>query len=151
MIKGTKIKGSDETPNFIVIDDKFYKVHPELVSFEFEMNVSDVIRCIGYSEHRRMLIIVYTDGRAALYDNISKTCWQERHNYERLTMFYTVEMMARQYAMVDWTIKYASPYEVMEYLDDLEYYRAITCGLWATDQRDKIIDPDGVLFQIQYP
>ena len=33
---------------------------------------------------------------------------------------------------------------------NLNHHKAVTCGLWATDQPDKVIDNEKLLFQISY-
>jgi len=38
---------------------------------------------------------------------------------------------------------------VVDTLEHLQHYRDSTIGLWATDRPDKIIDPEGVLFQLK--
>lgn len=34
--------------------------------------------------------------------------------------------------------------------ENLDHHMSITCGLWATDQPDKVQDPENLLFQITF-
>ncbi len=150
MIEGLKIRGSDNGLNLIIIDGLFHKVTPELVSFEMILTKSDIpnIYCIGYSKHFKKLFIQFRNDKRYIYENVSVDRWQLRHNYEKINQYYATEIKGISFFETDECVKPLTNEYVLDAYNKLEYHKVITEGLWATDRPDKIIDPDGLLFQI---
>lgn len=147
-MQGKKVRGADDTPNFIIINDKFHKVHPELVSYEMIAHPSDNISFIGYSKSLKCLYVMMANDKSYLYRAVPYEVWQRRYKYDSVKVYYNDVIKGVPFIEVDWTVKEVSPHEVMRYIEEVEYSWTITRGLWATDQPDKIIDPEGLLFQI---
>lgn len=40
--------------------------------------------------------------------------------------------------------------QFVNHYENLNHFRVTTCGLWATDQPDKVQDPEKLLFQIEF-
>lgn len=153
-MEGKKVRGSDSQPNFVLIDSQFYKVTPDLVSFEFILNDKAEnhhlgVLLIGYSRHTSEVYVKLRGGDKRLYGPVNIEGWQLRYEAKSLQdYFINLHKLSPGVATNEDIYAVANEY-VLDHLLKLEHYKARTLGLWATDQPDKVIDPDGVLFQIQ--
>lgn len=150
MVKGIKLRGSDSGLNLILIDSIFHRVSPDLVSFEMVLTKADIpnIYCIGYSKPLQQLFVQFRNGRRYIYFDVPVEKWQIRHNYEKINKFYADEIKGIGFHEVEDHVSPVTNEYVLDAYNNLEYYKVITEGLWATDQPGKVIDPDGLLFQI---
>ena len=78
MRNGTKIKGSNEGPNFILIESKFHLVSPDLVSFSILKTDDSIVNIeyIGYSKPLSMVFIQMRNGGRYFYRDVPKSKWQ---------------------------------------------------------------------------
>lgn len=152
MIKGIKLRGSDNSLNLILIDSIFHKVTPELVSFEMLLAKQDIpnIYCIGYSKPLKKLFIQLRNDIRAVYENVSVERWQLRHNYAKLNEYYSKEIKGTGFFQTEEYVKPLSNEYVLDAYNKLDYWKTITEGLWVTDQPDKVIDPDNLLRQLHF-
>lgn len=148
MIEGVKVRGSDSEPNFVIIDSIFYKVSPELVSFEFKICDTQNINIVGYSKYLKLFFVLFNNGKRYIYEDVTLNEWQSRLNYNGINDFYRNAIQGKSfYETTEWVVK-TTPEYVLDAYSKLEYYKTITHGLWATDSSELVIDPENVLFQI---
>lgn len=150
-MEGQKTRGSDKGPNFILVNGTFYNVTPDLVSFEMQ-DVSKQDSCllfIGWSKHLNTVFAKLKNGMRVIHKNVDSEIWQSRINYRSLQLYYS-DLCT--FALPEDTSEdlhaVANQYVLDHYLK-LEYQCTIVQGLWATEYPEKVIDPEGVLFQIQ--
>jgi len=151
MINGEKIRGSDVGLNLILINSIFHKVTPHLVSFEMVLTGDSVpnIYCIGYSKHNKQLYIHFRNDKRYIYNGVSVDDWQKRHNYLLLNQYYATEIKGKSYHQTDEYVQPLTNEYVLEAYNKLDYYATITDGLYATDSPHKIIDTEGILFELE--
>ena len=153
MIEGIKIRGADNTPNFIIVDDLFHIVTPELVSYEFVI-CSDTknLNFIGYSKPLKLLYVEFQNNKRYIYRNIDLDVWQSRYSFDTMSNYYAHKIKSQgfTYCETDEYIKRIPNQMVLDYLDKLDYYKTITEGLYATDRPDKVIDTENTLFELTF-
>ena len=152
MRNGTKIKGSNEGPNFILIESKFHLVSPDLVSFSILKTDDSIVNIeyIGYSKPLSMVFIQMRNGGRYFYRDVPKSKWQDRHNYDKLNIYWATELRGHYsyfQSDEDFVKEVPNEYVLDSYLK-LEEYKSTKSGLYATDRPDLVIDPEKVLFQI---
>lgn len=142
------LRGSDDHPNFILIQGQFYKVHPELVSFNFLYFREGGIRFIGYSKHLKAVCVRFSNGHMFIDKDIAEDVWEARNEYKSIVDFYFEKVRNSQCKDVDYEILMVTNETVMEHILNIEYQWTITRGLWATEAPEKVHDPEKTLFQI---
>lgn len=150
-MEGKKIRGSDTEPNFVLIGGQFYKVTPELVSFEFILP-NDNITVLAYSKVFKQIFVRYKAGLNKpnyLINDVSVSTWQKRYLYERAEVFFCENIAGNNGKATTQDIEAVSNEYVLDHLLKLEYQCTIVKGLWATECPEKVIDPENVLFQIE--
>src|ERR1700735_2103729 len=134
MIEGVKVRGSDTGLNLILIDSKFHKVTPDLVTFEIITGSGEIpnINYIGYSKYHKQLFIQMRNDKRYIYQNVPVEKWQIRHNYAKLNEYYQREIKGISFFETDQFVKQISNQYVLEAYNKLEYLDTIRTGLWAT-------------------
>lgn len=150
-MEAKKIRGSDNEPNFILVENIFHSISPDLVSFEmvFAPESIENIYCIGYSKHHKMIFIQFRNNKRLLYSKIPIEKWYARHNYSKINIFYSKEIKGFSFYETNDHVRLVANQYVMDAYQKLEYFKNTAVGLWATDCPDKIVDPENILFEIK--